>query len=89
MPDNKYVPVRKCIACRQVRPQSELLRIAVTKDGLAADPRRMLSGRGCYICREDACVKTAFEKNCFARSLRKRVPPEVLALLREQIEHSI
>ena len=89
MPDNKYVPVRKCIACRQIRPQSELLRIAVTEYGLAADPQRMLSGRGCYLCKDSACIKTAFDKNCFARSLKRRVPAEVLELLLEQIEQNI
>ena len=85
----KYVPVRKCIACRQVKPQKDLLRIAAGKESLACDPERKLAGRGCYICRDGSCVKTAFEKNSFARTLKRRIPPEILKSLREDIERNI
>ncbi len=89
MPENKYVPVRKCIACRQVKPQNDLLRIAVTASGLFCDPDRLSGGRGCYLCMDSACVKTAFEKNSFARALKKRIPPEDLKTLRDDIEKNI
>ena len=89
MPQDKYVPVRKCIACRQVKPQKDLLRITCGNEGLAFDPKKVLSGRSCYICRDEACVRTAFEKNSFARTLKKRIPPEQLSALREEIEKNI
>ena len=89
MTQEKYVPVRKCIACRQIKPQKELLRVAAGREGLVFDPERKLPGRGCYVCREEACIKTAFEKNCFARTFKKRIPPEQLAALRENIEKNI
>ena len=85
MPEEKYVPVRKCIACRTSFPQKELLRIAVTKDGLLFDEYRRLPGRGVYICRNESCVKTVFEKNAFAKSLKRSVPKEELVRLREDL----
>ena len=88
MPGEKYVPVRKCIACRTCFPQSELLRIAVTADGLQFDKDRRLPGRGVYLCRKESCVKTAFDKNSFAKSLRRSVPKEELARLREDLNNN-
>ena len=71
MPEVKYVPQRKCIACRTVRPKEELIRVALTEEGLKVDPSGRLPGRGCYVCRSIACIKAAAEKNCFSRSFRK------------------
>ena len=88
MPEERYVPVRRCIACRTSYPQKELLRFAAGKDGLAFDAQHRLQGRGVYICRKEDCVKTAFEKNCFAKSLKRSVPREELARLREEIKNS-
>ena len=80
-----HVPERRCIACRKTFPQSGLIRVADTPDGLKLWEKGM-SGRSCYICRNKTCVDTAFEKNCFARSLRKDVKRTDLAELRKRIE---
>jgi predicted RNA-binding protein YlxR (DUF448 family) len=82
---NGHVPERRCIACRRSFPQSELIRIVSTPDGLKPWGKGM-SGRSCYICRNEKCVETAFEKNCFARSLRKEVRKNELAELRKRID---
>ena len=89
MSQEKYVPVRKCIACRQVKPQKELLRITDGREGLAFDPEKRLPGRSCYVCMDETCIRTAFEKNCFAKALRKRIPQDQLSALREEMEKSI
>ena len=80
-----HVPERRCIACRRSFPQSELIRIVSTSEGLKPWEKG-LSGRSCYICRNSECVETAFEKNCFARSLRKEVRKTELAELRKRID---
>ncbi len=82
---NGHVPERRCIACRRSFPQSELIRIVSTPDGLKPWGKGM-SGRSCYICRNEKCVETAFEKNCFARSLSKEVRKNELAELRKRID---
>ncbi len=79
------VPHRRCIACRGSFPQPELIRVIDTPEGLKLWEKGM-SGRSCYICRNGSCVETAFEKNCFARSLRKEVRKTDLAELRKQID---
>ena len=79
------VPERRCIACRQSFPQSQLIRIVSTPGGLKLWEKG-LAGRSCYICRNKECVDTAFEKNSFARSLRREVRKTELAELRKRIE---
>ena len=85
MDAEKHVPERRCIACRGSFPQSELIRVVDTPEGLRIWEKGM-NGRSCYICRNKACVDTAFEKNCFARSLRKEVRKTDLAELRKRME---
>ncbi len=48
----KRIPVRTCVACRSRRPQAELLRIAISANGLAPDEQRKLEGRGWYVCKD-------------------------------------
>ena len=86
MPENSYVPSRKCIACRKVLPKPQLLRVVLTQDGLTADPEGKLQGRGCYVCRNASCIGTAIEKNFFARSFKKGIPKAWLEALRKQTE---
>ena len=80
-----HVPQRRCIACRKSFPQSELIRVVDSPEGLRLWEKGM-SGRSCYICGNSSCVETAFEKNCFARSLRKEVKKTDLAELRKRID---
>lgn len=49
----RHVPERSCVACRRVKPKSELLRLTRNRDGnwqLSED-----SGRGVYLCRCPEC----------------------------------
>lgn len=85
MKQTTHIPERRCIACRRSFPQQDLIRIADTPDGLRLWEKG-LSGRSCYICKNSDCVQTAFEKNCFARSLRKEVIKTDLANLRKYLE---
>ena len=80
-----HVPQRKCIACRGSFPQSDLIRVVDTPEGLKLWEKGM-SGRSCYICRNSSCVGTAFEKNCFPRSFRKEIRKTDLAELRKLID---
>ena len=85
MQEKKYTPERRCIACRKVFSQNSLIRVADTGEGLHLRTGSVTGGRSCYICRSEECIRKAFEKNCFARSLRHSVSREELAALREEI----
>lgn len=66
-------------------PKAELIRIAISEGGLVADYKAELPGRGVYLCRNRACIETAFKKNAFSRSFKRGFPKERLEALKEEI----
>ena len=71
------IPMRTCVACRTKREQSDLIRVY-------ADMSTM-SGRGAYLCRDEACLKKAKKNGAFARALRCNVSEDVYRYLEEEI----
>ena len=63
----KRIPERMCVACRQMRPKNELLRIVNTVDGVAVDGTGKLNGRGVYLCRCKECVTKAIKSKGFVK----------------------
>ena len=64
-------PQRTCVACRENKPQDQLVRYVVAPDGaLMVDYRHRLPGRGAYTCCDVDCLRTAVEKQKFQRSFR-------------------
>ncbi len=56
----RHRPQRTCIACRETRPQSELLRVVRTPaGGVHVDERERSPGRGAYLCDRAACWERA------------------------------
>ena len=71
--DSEGRPLRTCAGCRTVRPQPDLLRIAVGPQGLGIlDGRGRVPGRGVYLCRSTAleCLGRARRRRALTRSLR-------------------
>ncbi len=63
MAKTKSVPMRMCIACRQMKPKKEMTRVVKTADGdISADPTGKAAGRGAYICNDEACLKKLNDK---------------------------
>ena len=74
----RKIPMRMCVACRQMKPKAELLRVVKTSDGdIKAPAASKENGRGAYICRDIACVKKAQKSNALARALDATVDSSV------------
>ena len=56
------------MGCRKVRPQGELLRL-VAEEGRAV-PGAGKPGRGCWLCREEACARSALKTGQIPRALK-------------------
>ena len=53
----KYVPLRRCMACNEQKEKKDLLRIVKSKDeNLEIDLSGKKNGRGAYICKEEECL---------------------------------
>ncbi len=67
------IPQRMCAVCREVKPRSELIRIAKTSCGFEIDKTNKLQGRGAYICNDNACIALARKKRVFERSFSCKI----------------
>jgi predicted RNA-binding protein YlxR (DUF448 family) len=78
----KHVPQRTCVACRQVKPKRELLRIVRTPQGhVEIDPTGKKSGRGAYLCATRVCWTTALKKKRLEQELETTISEEDRAAL--------
>lgn len=57
--NGKYVPLRTCVACRQVKPKSQLIRIASFDGEVCLDKKGNAKGRGAYVCNNIVCIEKA------------------------------
>lgn len=54
-----HVPLRRCVGCRRVRPQAELLRLVQGEAGAwQLDTGRRAGGRGSWVCRDTPACRT-------------------------------
>ena len=80
----KHIPERMCIACRELFPKRELVRIVRSPTGeFDIDDNGKKPGRGAYICRNAACLKGAKKMRVLERSFKSGVPTEIYSRLEE------
>ena len=83
-PRQKHIPQRTCIACKQVRPKRELIRVVRSPDGhITLDPTSKKSGRGAYVCARRSCWDIALKKGKLEREFETTLSPEDRAALDE------
>lgn len=59
----RHIPQRTCIACKEVRPKRELIRVVRTPEGhVELDATGKKSGRGAYLCARRSCWEPALKK---------------------------
>lgn len=83
----KKVPLRKCVACQEMMPKKELIRIVRTPDlEILIDPTGKASGRGAYICAKEECLQLAKKNKGLERALKHNITEELYMQLREQLK---
>lgn len=81
--NQKYMPLRRCMACNNQKEKSELLRIVKSKDGnLAVDLSGKKSGRGAYICKKEECLDKVIKSQRLAKSLNLDINLEFYEIIR-------
>jgi len=84
MRPSRHVPQRSCVACRQVRPKEELVRVVRTPQGaVCVDPTGKLAGRGAYLCQNERCVERAVKQRKLGRALGVGVSGELLEEIKQ------
>lgn len=82
----RKVPLRKCIACNEMKPKKELVRIVKNKENeVKVDLTGKANGRGAYICPTIECFDNAFNNNKLQKVLQVEVTEEIYSKLKEII----
>lgn len=83
----KKIPLRKCVACQEMFPKKELLRIVRTpEEEIVIDTTGKTNGRGAYICKKQECFLKAEKTKALARSLDCNLSQEVYDNLKEALK---
>jgi predicted RNA-binding protein YlxR (DUF448 family) len=82
----RKIPMRKCIACQEMKPKKSLIRIVRTPEHeILLDPTGKKSGRGAYLCASVECFQLAKKRKSLDRALKVKVDDEVYAQMEEVI----
>lgn len=78
MPKTKKIPMRMCIACREMKPKAEMTRVVKTADDeIYLDPTGKAAGRGAYVCSNADCLKKLSGKKLLHKAFSANVGDEV------------
>ena len=88
MPANeKRVPLRMCVGCREMKPKRELIRVVKPQEGdVAIDRKGKAPGRGAYVCPDPGCMKRAAKSHALEKALSCAIAPEIYEALAAQLE---
>jgi predicted RNA-binding protein YlxR (DUF448 family) len=82
----KKTPIRMCIACREMKPKREMLRVVKSPEGeISLDFKGKAPGRGAYICGSEECVKNCIKRKIFNKVFEADVPKEIYDAIREDL----
>ena len=77
MTQNKRVPLRTCVSCRENKDKRDLLRIVKTPEGeILIDKTGRMNGRGAYICNKKECREKLMKNHALDKAFKMQVPNE-------------
>ena len=86
----KQIEMRRCVACRQVRNKSELLRVVKTAAGeISIDNAKKIFGRGAYICKSATCAATLKKRHGLDKSFKTKLPSELYEKICDEIGDAV
>ena len=77
----KRMPLRKCIACNQMKEKNELVRIVKCGAVAAIDLSGKADGRGCYVCKNADCMALAKKHRKVSRAFKMQVSDDIYSEL--------
>ncbi len=82
---NRKIPLRQCVACRELRDKRELLRVVKNSEGrIFLDLTSKAAGRGAYVCDDPECIKKLRKARLLNRVFSCAVDDGVYAAVEEQ-----
>ena len=85
----KKTPMRMCLACREMRPKKDLMRVVKSPDGsIFIDDTFKANGRGAYLCNSAACVDKCVRQKMLNKQFGCAVDEEVYSSLKNKVNES-
>ena len=85
MPKTNKIPLRMCIACRELKEKRSMLRIVNNAEGkIFIDFSSKAQGRGAYICDNPECIKKLTARRLLSKVFLKQVDDEVYTAITEE-----
>lgn len=83
-----HIPMRMCIACRNMKNQPELLRVVKDNETheIVIDKNKKCFGRGAYVCADEKCIRLAMKKKGFQRHLKSELDDEIYNQLINEVQ---
>ncbi len=83
---NKKIPLRKCVACQEMKTKNELIRVIKTPENeIVLDESGRKNGRGAYICKSSDCFNKAKKSKALDRSLKATISEEIYEILEKEM----
>ena len=74
----KKIPMRQCVGCREMKPKKELIRVVRSPEGgISLDFKGKAPGRGAYVCPDCGCLKRAIKSKALERGFETQIPQEI------------
>ena len=74
----KKIPMRQCVGCREMKPKKELIRVVRSPEGgISLDFKGKAPGRGAYVCPDSGCLKRAIKSKALERGFETQIPQEI------------
>ena len=83
----KKIPMRQCVGCREMKPKKELIRVVRSPEGeISLDFRGKAPGRGAYVCPDGACLKKAMKSKALERAFETAIGQDIYDALVAKME---
>ncbi|MDR3263448.1 MAG: YlxR family protein [Clostridiales bacterium] len=81
----KKIPMRMCIACREMKEKKSLLRIVKNASGdISLDFKGKAAGRGAYICDRAECINKCVKKKLLNKVFSCIIPDGVYEYIEKE-----
>ena len=89
MAQQKKIPKRMCVGCREMKPKKELIRVVRDPEGgIALDRVGKMAGRGAYVCPSADCLRAARKAKRIERAFACAIPAEIYDQMEQELMQS-
>lgn len=80
----RKVPLRKCIACGEMKEKKEMMRVIKSAEEISLDLTGKKNGRGAYLCKQKECLIKAKKNKGLERSFKMQIPENIYDSLEKE-----